>query len=156
MTVQTQTENVLMVTEGSAYAELLETIDSQRKKIELLNKEIDIQIMDKLNASIKHENLMKAAQIHAGETELKATLVMTFLSKFCDEFEGRFDSDEDVYKVFGSIEFALDYLAAAKYLETNHGRSNGANSTYERIAKAVDQYVPWNKSPVSSITNEVK
>jgi hypothetical protein len=58
------------------------------------------------------------------------------LSKFLDEFEGGFESDEKC----SSPEIAQDYIDAATYMANVHGRKNNC---VRKVQEWLDNYLPY-------------
>jgi hypothetical protein len=74
-----------------------------------MSKQIDEMTTTHLQLSITHE-----------QTKSKNLILKSFVVKFLDSFEGRFDSDEDAY----APEHMIEYIEAAKWMAANYGRVN--------------------------------
>lgn len=84
--------------------------------------------------------LLEAEKQAHKRTHLKANTLALHLSKFLDEFEGKWDSDEKC----DSPEIALDYLDAALYMERHFGRTDNriqyVKEWYDNL-----QAFPWER-----------
>ena len=120
-------------TNGALYETMLEQIEKDSNTILTQTKEIKGLQKNLLEASIKFENEKKSLNKEITEQTLIANAAMLFIKKFIDEFEGRFENNEEV-----SDEFATDVLAAYEFIEKNHGVDigrNHVNSVYNRVDK---------------------
>ncbi len=89
------------------YDSLLEQIEKDSKTIVELNNQVQLMQLNTFKHSIVLER----------QKGLSSTLAL-HLSKFLDEFEAKFDSDEQC----DSCEIALDYIEAAKFMKLNFKR----------------------------------
>lgn len=87
---------------------------------------------------LKGSVLLEAEKSAHKKTYLKLDTACKHLCKFLDEFEGRWDSDEQC----DSPEIALDYLDAARFMLNHFGR---VHNRIDDIQKWYDNYLPFGK-----------
>src|SRR5690606_15870758 len=97
-------------------------------------------IMDATTITISPIELMKQNAQKDNELlkmSMKMNTVAMHLSKFLDEFEGAWDSDETC----ASPEIAQDYIDAAKYMMNHFGR---INNRIRDVEEWLNNYLPFN------------
>lgn len=87
---------------------------------------------------LKGSVLLESEKSAHKKTFLKLQTVVIHLSKFLDEFEGHWDSDEQC----ASPEIAQDYIDAAKFMADNFGR---INNRIRDVQKWLNEYLPFDK-----------
>ena len=91
---------------------------------------------DKTSVMLKNSLLFEAEKQAHKKTFLKLDTATKHLCKFLDEFEGKWDSNEDC----DSPEIALDYLDAAKFMLNHFGR---VHNRIDAIQAWYDNYLPF-------------
>lgn len=85
---------------------------------------------------LKGSVLLESEKAAHKKTFLKLQTLGRHLSKFLDEFEGKWDSDEQC----ASPEIAQDYIDAAKYMADNFQR---INNRIREVEVWLNDYVPF-------------
>ena len=106
-------KNVIIAESGEAYDKLIKSMDEQTK------------------------NLLELSIIYERERS-KTKVLVSLLSKFLQEFEGKFSSDETC----DSPEIARDYLDAAIFMRDNFGRKENC---IREVEAWYSDYVPFGK-----------
>ena len=87
---------------------------------------------------LKGSVLLEAEKNAHKKTFLKLDTATKHLCKFLDEFEGKWDSNEDC----DSPEIALDYLDAARFMLNHFGR---VHNRIDAVQEWYDNYLPFGK-----------
>ena len=87
------------------------------------------------NIVLMKENAQKDNELL--KLSMKMSTVAKHLSKFLDEFEGAWDSDETC----ASPEIAQDYIDAAKYMMNHFGT---INNRIRDVEEWLNNYLPFN------------
>lgn len=95
---------------------------------------------DKTSELLKGSLLLEAEKNAHKKTHLKMATLAFHLSKFLDEFEGKWDSDEQC----DSPEIAIDYLDAAIFMRNFFGR---VNNRIDEVQVWYDNYLPFGNGP---------
>lgn len=101
------------INKPTVWDQCLAQMDADTETIARQAREIGKLQTDILKGSIKHETEVKEKDKRIAELQLAANKAYALLSTFCDDFEKRFDNDEDE----GTGDMALHYLTAAKILK---------------------------------------
>lgn len=99
--------------------------------ITLATTEQDVELL------LKVSPLLEAEKNAHKKTALKLNTVVKGLWIALDEFEGRWDSDEQC----DSVEIAEWYVTYAKYLKAHFRRDDAKRIQY--VQEWIDNYLPW-------------